>query len=228
MVQWREWCHAYRETRCTWLHAVSSVFFCFFTTAFVFVRVKLTSNSNFHNLDYQIGKYSSVCTVILEKVVNSPNWGVSSLLNTTSIWERVYWKWFSVVQLLPSEGYWIKLVLAGWKHTFETLVCTPFICELSRLYNQLHCTYRVLLPNLGNDQLYKRKLRSLARPYLTGTESLIHRILMSGHLIILTHIWKLDFRALFLLFGIFLLETKSLGCLYLKSMWHSSGTSISW
>jgi len=45
-----------------------------------------------------------MCTRILEKVVHSPNRDVNDHYAAMSIWRKTYWKWFSAIQLLVSEG----------------------------------------------------------------------------------------------------------------------------
>jgi hypothetical protein len=80
-----------------------------------------------------------MCTGILEKVVNSPNWDMKDHCDTKLIWRTTYLKCLSTIQLLASEGYLIELVLGECKcgEPFTMLVCTPFMCKLSRFYNQL-------------------------------------------------------------------------------------------
>jgi len=53
--------------------------------------------------EYNI-EFSAMCTGILEKVVHSPNRDVNDHYAAMSIWRKTYWKWFSAIQLLVSEG----------------------------------------------------------------------------------------------------------------------------
>jgi hypothetical protein len=93
----------------------------------------------FPNTEYQIGQFSTTRTGILETLVHFSSRDVNNHYDAMSIWRATYSKWMIAIQLLASEGYPIELVLAGCKcgEPFRTLVCTPFTCKLSRLYNLL-------------------------------------------------------------------------------------------
>jgi len=48
-------------------------------------------------------------------------------------------EWLGAVRLIASEGYPTELMLTDCKcgGLFRTLLCAPFACKLSRLYDQL-------------------------------------------------------------------------------------------